>query len=198
MIGRKRRPLPLLSTRIRSEKLSTLVIAATRTAGGRIFFLGASAAGAGNATHAVNDFRKIAGIESYAPTDNVSELTARINDDGWESLFCRMASKEATFETLTRSASLRSEAVYRGEECQHEHRARPRAGPRTQSQNRRRMVGRDGGYTACVAVTLHVLIPVISPDTITPHTEAFQAVVWHLVVTHPRLKANEMKWESIR
>lgn len=175
------------------EKVVDIMIS-TRTAGGRIFFLGVGG-GAGNATHAVNDFRKIAGIESYTPTDNASELTARINDDGWESSFAawlkgshlREGDTLCVFSVGGGNAEKNvSMNIVRALELAQERKAKIVG-----------VVGRDGGYTARVADAA-VLVPVISPDTVTPHTEAFQAVIWHLVVTHPRLKANEMKWESIR
>lgn len=174
------------------DKIVDIMIV-TRAAGGRIFFLGVGG-GAGNAAHAVNDFRKIAGIESYAPTDNASELTARINDDGWESTFTawlkgshlREADTLCIFSVgggnVEKNVSMN---IVRALDLAKERKAKIVG-----------VVGRDGGYTARVADAA-VLIPVLSPDTITPHTEAFQSVVWHLIVTHPRLKENEMKWESI-
>ncbi len=165
-----------------------------RDRGGRVFFLG-SGGGAGHASHAVNDFRKIAAIECYAPTDNVSELTARINDDGWESCYANwlrgshLSSRDAVFvfsvgggdaerrisTNLIASLSLAQQvgAGILG------------------------VVGRDGGYTACVADAC-LIVPTLAPATVTPHTEEFQAVVWHLIVSHPRLRRNEMKWESAR
>lgn len=161
---------------------------------GRIFFLGVGG-GAGHASHAVNDFRKIAGIECYAPTDNVSELTARINDDGWESCYANwlrgshLGPRDAVFvfsvgggnpERRISMNLVASLALAR------------QAGARILG-----VVGRDGGYTAQVADAC-LIIPTLSPETVTPHTEEFQAVVWHLIVSHPRLRANEMKWESAR
>lgn len=175
------------------EKVVDIMIA-TRAAEGRVFFLGVGG-GAGNAGHAVNDFRKIAGIESYSPTDNASELTARINDDGWESSFAawlkgsRLCQADTLFIFSVGGGNAEKNVsmnIVRALELAQERKAKIVG-----------VVGRDGGYTARVADAA-VLIPVISPDTVTPHTEAFQAVVWHLIVTHPRLKANEMKWESIR
>ncbi|HEX8185254.1 MAG TPA: SIS domain-containing protein [Blastocatellia bacterium] len=165
-----------------------------RERGGRLFILGVGG-GAGHASHAVNDFRKICGIESYAPTDNVSELTARINDDGWETSFAnwlrgsRLSSTDMIFVfsvgggDLERNVS--ANLVRALEEAK-------RVGSTICG-----VVGRDGGHTAKVADAC-VLIPVVNPATITPHTEAFQAVVWHLIVSHPRLKFSEMKWESTK
>lgn len=161
---------------------------------GRVFMLGVGG-GAGNASHAVNDFRKIAGIESYAPTDNVSELTARVNDDGWDSAFVnwlkgsRLNSNDCVFvfsvgggNTQKNISNNLVQALKFAEEV----------GSKIIG-----IVGRDGGYTA-KAADAAVIIPVVNPETITPHTEAFQAVVWHLMVSHPALKANEMKWESAK
>jgi len=165
-----------------------------RERGGRLFILGVGG-GAGNASHAVNDFRKICGIEAYTPTDNVSELTARINDDGWESSFSewlrgsRLSSSDMVFVfsvgggdqernisvNLVRALQFSKQvgAVICG------------------------VVGRTGGFTNEVADEC-ILIPVVNPTTVTPHTESFQAVVWHLLVSHPQLKISEMKWESTR
>ena len=161
---------------------------------GRLFFIGVGG-GAGNAGHAVNDFRKIAGIESYAPTDNVSELTARINDDGWESVFSnwlkgsRLNSRDGVFvfsvgggnAERNISANIVSALKFAKE-----------TGAFIVG-----VVGRDGGYTAKVANAC-VVVPTLNKETVTPHTEAFQAVVWHLIVSHPSLKTHEMKWESVK
>lgn len=165
-----------------------------RERGGRLFALGVGG-GAGHASHAVNDFRKICGIESYAPTDNVSELTARINDDGWESSFAgwlrgsRLSPADMVFVFSVGGGDLgrniSSNLVRALQEAK-------RVGATICG-----VVGRDGGYTAQVADAC-VLIPVVNPSTITPHTEAFQAVVWHLLVSHPRLRHSEMKWESTK
>jgi len=163
-----------------------------RRQGRRIFFLGVGG-GAGHASHAVNDFRKIADIECYAPTDNVSELTARINDDGWETCYrnwlrgSRLREGDVVFvfsvgggdAARNISANLVAALDYAKE-----------VGARICG-----VVGRDGGFTAQVSDAC-VLVPVINPDTITPHTESFQALIWHLLVSHPKLKAAEMKWES--
>jgi len=168
------------------------IIATTKKHGGRIFFLGVGGS-AGNCSHAVNDFRKIVGIESYAPTDNVSELTARTNDEGWASVFVewlkisRLNSKDTLFILSVGGGNLEKnispnlvEALKYGQDV----------GAKIVG-----VVGRDGGYTAQVADAV-VVIPTVNPDTITPHSEAFQAVVWHLLVSHPLLKAKETKWES--
>jgi D-sedoheptulose 7-phosphate isomerase len=160
--------------------------------GARIFFLGVGG-GAGHASHAVNDFRKIAGIESYTPTDNVSELTARINDDGWDTAYrnwlegCHLTKEDMIFVFSVGGGDLAqniSTNLVRALQYAREVGAKICG-----------VVGRDGGFTAKVADTC-VVIPVVNTDTITPHTESFQAVVWHLLVSHPRLKLNQMKWES--
>ncbi|MBT3536877.1 MAG: SIS domain-containing protein [Rhodospirillaceae bacterium] len=165
-----------------------------RSKGGRLFFIGVGG-GAGNATHAVNDFRKICAIETYTPTDNVSELTARINDEGWEMVFVRyletsrLGPNDAVFVLSVGggnvekniSANIVAALKY----------------AKSVGASVTGVVGRDGGYTREVADAC-VVIPTISDDTVTPHTEAFQAVVWHLIVSHPDLKANEMKWEEVK
>jgi D-sedoheptulose 7-phosphate isomerase len=174
------------------EKMIDILLE-TRAAGGRLFFIGVGG-GAGNATHAVNDFRKIANIESYTPTDNVSELTARVNDDGWDSSFARWLSGSH----LRRGDTLFVFSVGGG------NREKNISANIVQTLELAKevgakiigVVGRDGGYTAKVADAA-VVIPTASADTVTPHTESFQAVVWHLIVSHPRLKENEMKWESV-
>lgn len=165
-----------------------------RRRGGRLFFLGVGG-GAANASHAVNDFRKIANIESYAPTDNVSELTARINDDGWESSYARW------LETSRLNAA---DAVFvlsvGGGDAERNVSANLVAAIRRARASGARIfgiVGRDGGFTAKTADAC-VIVPNPNPHNVTPHTEAFQAVIWHLIVSHPALAANAMKWESIR
>lgn len=165
-----------------------------REKGGRLFFLGVGG-GAGNATHAVNDFRKICGIESYTPTDNISELSARINDDGWDSAFANwlkgshLNDRDGVFVFSVgggnpgKNISMNLvKALEYAKEC----------GAKIFG-----IVGRDGGYTARVA-DVCVIVPIVNPETVTPHTEAFQAVVWHLIVSHPAMKINEMKWESVK
>jgi D-sedoheptulose 7-phosphate isomerase len=170
------------------------ILAQARAAGGRIFFLGVGG-GAGNATHAVNDFRKIAGIESYAPTDNVSELSARTNDDGWDTVFAayltvsKLTANDVVFVLSVGGGNLEkniSSNIVNGLKI-----------AKSVGSKVVGIVGRDGGYTKQVADAA-VVIPTISDDTVTPHTEAFQAVIWHLIVSHPSLKQNEMKWESVR
>jgi D-sedoheptulose 7-phosphate isomerase len=165
----------------------------TRARGGRVFFLGAGG-GAGHASHAVNDFRKIAGMECYAPTDNVSELTARINDDGWESCYAnwlqgsRLRTGDMVFIFSVGGGCVKNNVSPNIVESLKlaRHAGATIAG----------IVGRDGGYTAEVADEC-LVIPTLSEDTVTAHTESFQAVIWHLLVSHPRLKRNEMKWEQI-
>ena len=163
-----------------------------RERGGRLFILGVGG-GAGNASHAVNDFRKICGIEAYTPTDNVSELTARINDDGWETSYS---------EWLRGSRLSASDLVFvfsvGGGDLEHNISAnlvRALQYAKEVGAVICGVVGRSGGYTKEVADEC-VLIPVVNPATVTPHTESFQAVVWHLLVSHPQLKTSEMKWES--
>tara|TARA_B110000971_G_scaffold191838_1_gene203732 strand:- start:92 stop:691 length:600 start_codon:yes stop_codon:yes gene_type:complete len=173
------------------EKMADL-LATVKAEGGRIFFLGVGGS-AGNCSHAVNDFRKIVGIECYAPTDNVSELTARTNDDGWPSVFVewlkvsKLIAKDALFIFSVGGGNLEKnispnlvEAIKLA---------------KTVGAKVTGVVGRDGGYTA-QAADVCVIIPTVNPDTITPHSEAFQAVVWHLLVSHPKLKVNQTKWES--
>jgi D-sedoheptulose 7-phosphate isomerase len=169
-------------------------LAAARAGGGRLFILGVGGS-AGHASHAVNDFRKICGFEAYAPTDNVSELTARTNDEGWDTTFSewlkvsRLSAKDALLifsvgggnreknvsVNLVRSLELAKEV-----------------GAKVFG-----IVGRDGGYTKQVADAC-VVIPTVSPDRITPHTEGFAAVVWHLLVSHPKLAQKATKWESTK
>ena len=175
------------------ERLAA-ALADVRERGGRLFFLGVGGS-AGNCSHAVNDFRKLAGFEAYAPTDNVSELTARTNDEGWDTVFAawlsgsRLRSEDAVFVFSVGGGSIEkniSANLVRA--LQH---------AKSVGATIVGIVGRDGGYTAQVADAC-VIIPTVNPDTITPHSEAFQAVVWHLLVSHPRLKASPTKWESTR
>lgn len=170
------------------------ILVRARAADGRLFFLGVGG-GAGNATHAVNDFRKIAGIESYTPTDNVSELTARVNDEGWDTVFARW---------LETSRIGPKDAVFvfsvGGGDAEKKISANIVLAVKLAKQVGAKVVGvvgRDGGYTARVADAC-VIVPTVNPETVTPHTEAFQAVVWHLIVSHSALKKHEMKWESVR
>jgi D-sedoheptulose 7-phosphate isomerase len=174
------------------EKAAQL-LASARAEGGRLFILGVGGSAA-NASHAVNDFRKIAGIEAYAPTDNVAELTARANDEGWSSIF----------DSWLRVSRLRSEdlllifSVGGGNVEQNVSPNLVAALKYAKSAGAKiiGVVGRDGGYTATVA-DVCVLIPTVNPAHITPHTEAFQAVVWHLLVSHPAVKMQVTKWESM-
>jgi D-sedoheptulose 7-phosphate isomerase len=169
-------------------------LVALRNEGGRLFFLGLGG-GAGNATHAVNDFRKIAGIESYAPTDNVSELTARINDDGWETVFVnwlrgsRLNAKDGLFVFSVGGGNAEKNVSI--------NLVRALQYARQVGAKVLGVVGRDGGYTAQVANAC-VIVPTVNDATVTPHTEAFQAVIWHLIVSHPDMKVSEMKWESLK
>jgi len=168
------------------------VLVRLKASGGRIFFLGVGGS-AGNCSHAVNDFRKLLGIECYTPTDNVSELTARINDDGWESAYVewlkvsRLAERDAVFVLSVGGGSVEKN-ISRNLVAAVDH-ARKR-GARIIG-----IVGRDGGYTARVADAC-VIIPTVNPRTVTPHCEALQAAIWHLLVSHPRLGPREGKWES--
>jgi len=169
------------------------LLAATRGAGGRLFILGVGGS-AGNASHAVNDFRKITGIEAYAPTDNVSELTARTNDEGWSTVFerwlrvSRLRADDMLLIFSVGGGSLEKQVSPNLVEALKYARS---VGAKIGG-----IVGRDGGYTAQVADAC-VLIPVVNADHITPHSEAFQAVVWHLLVSHPDLKQEQTKWESV-
>jgi len=181
------------------EKIDTLIIekivkiiSKTKKNNGRLFFLGCGGS-AGNASHAVNDFRKIVGVESYAPTDNVSELTARTNDEGWDTIFSEwlktsnLNSNDTIFILSVGGGNLDKnispnlvKAIFLAKE---------------KGSCIVGIVGRDGGYTAKEADAA-LIIPTVNPDNITPHSEAFQGVIWHLLVSHPALKQNETKWES--
>jgi D-sedoheptulose 7-phosphate isomerase len=168
------------------------LLARVKAEEGRIFFLGVGGS-AGNCGHAVNDFRKIVGIESYAPTDNVSELTARTNDEGWPTIFVewlkvsKLKPKDALFIFSVGGGNLEKnispnlvEAIKYA---------------KTVGAKVTGVVGRDGGYTAQAADAC-CIIPTVNSETVTPHSEAFQAVVWHLLVSHPKLKTHQTKWES--
>jgi D-sedoheptulose 7-phosphate isomerase len=174
------------------EKMVDL-LADVRARRGRLFFLGVGGSAA-NASHAVNDFRKIAGIESYAPTDNVSELTARTNDEGWASVFVewlkgsRLQPNDALMVFSVGGGNLEKNvspnlvsALQHAKEV-----GTPIMG----------IVGRDGGYTAKVADAC-CIVPTVNSENVTPHSEAFQAVIWHLLVSHPKLKAQQTKWEAV-
>jgi D-sedoheptulose 7-phosphate isomerase len=173
------------------EKMADL-LAIVKKEEGRIFFLGVGGS-AGNCSHAVNDFRKIVGIESYAPTDNVSELTARTNDDGWPSVFVewlkisKLKAKDVLFIFSVGGGNLEKNISPNLVEAI---KLAKIVGAKVTG-----VVGRDGGYTAQAADAC-VIIPTVNTETITPHSEAFQAVVWHLLVSHPKLKEHETKWES--
>lgn len=173
------------------EKIADLILR-VKTDSGRVFFLGVGGSAA-NCSHAVNDFRKIVGIECYAPTDNVSELTARANDEGWASIFIewlkisKVSSRDMLFIFSVGGGNLEKnispnlvEALKLGK----------LVGAKIAG-----VVGRDGGYTAQVADAC-LIVPTVNPNNVTPHTEAFQAIVWHLLVSHPKLKVNQTKWES--
>jgi D-sedoheptulose 7-phosphate isomerase len=168
------------------------LLALTRSSGGRLFILGVGGSAA-NASHAVNDFRKIAGIEAYAPTDNVSELTARVNDEGWETVFeswLRVSRLRASDLVLVLSVGGGNLEKNVSPNLVAALRYAQSVGAKIIG-----IVGRDGGHTAKVA-DVCIIIPTVNPDHITPHTEAFQAVVWHLLVSHPAVKRQETKWES--
>lgn len=170
------------------------ILRETRERGGRLFLLGVGGSAA-NASHAVNDFRKIAGMEAYAPTDNVSELTARTNDEGWPTVFeswlrtSRLSSADTVFVLSVGGGNL-------------ERNVSPNLVSalklaRTAGASIIGIVGRDGGYTGQVADAC-VIVPTVNQAHVTPHTEAFQAVVWHLMVSHPALKKAETMWESVK
>jgi D-sedoheptulose 7-phosphate isomerase len=166
-------------------------LAAVRARGGRLFIIG-SGGGAGHASHAVNDFRKIAGIEAYSPTDNVSELTARVNDEGWDTSYSnwlRVSRIDASDAILVFSVG--GGDAERGISV---NLVRCIELAREVGASVMGIVGRDGGYTATVGEA--VVIPPLNADTITPQTEGFQAVIWHLLVSHPALRKNPGKWES--
>jgi len=165
-----------------------------RERGGRLFVLGVGGS-AGNASHAVNDFRKLVGLEAYTPTDNVSELTARINDDGWDTAYAnwlkgsRLGPRDCVLVFSVGGGDTErnvSTNLVRAVEYAKSLGARV-AG----------IVGRDGGFTAKIADAC-VIVPTVNPETVTPHTEAFQAVLWHLLVSHPRLQKAPTKWESLQ
>lgn len=170
------------------------VLAAIRERGGRLFILGVGGS-AGNASHAVNDFRKICGFEAYAPTDNVSELTARTNDEGWATVLCewlkgsRLGAKDGLLIFSVGGGNL-------------EKNVSPNLVSAIQLAKQVGasvvgIVGRDGGYTAKEADAC-VIVPTVNPEHVTPHSEAFQGVVWHLFVSHPKLKVNRTKWEGTK
>ena len=164
-------------------------LAGVRSRGGRLFFLGVGGS-AGNCSHAVNDFRKLAGFEAYAPTDNVSELTARTNDEGWDTVFAAwLAGSRRRQEDGVFVLSVGGGSVEKNVSA---NLVRALDHARTVGATIVGIVGRDGGYTARVA-DVCVIVPTVNPVTVTPHSEAFQAVVWHLLVSHPRLKTAPTK-----
>lgn len=183
-----------VATRLDTESIEKVVevLKSVREQGGRLFLIG-SGGGAGHASHAACDFRKLGGFEAYCPTDNVSELTARINDDGWDSSLAnyltgsRIRKNDCVFVFSVGGGSEEKKISNNLVEAV---KAAKRAGAKVVG-----IVGRDGGYTATVADAC-VVIPTVDPSLVTFHTEAFQAVVWHLLVSHPQLKLNPSKWES--
>lgn len=181
-----------ITKQINSEVVETIVelLSDVKATGGRLFVLGVGGSAA-NASHAVNDFRKLAGIEAYAPTDNVAEITARTNDEGWEGVFSgwlkvsKFNSKDCLFilsvgggDKIKNVSPNLIEAIDLAKEV----------GARVTG-----IVGRDGGYTA-INANVCLIVPTVNPDTVTPHAESFQAVIWHLLVSHPKLKTNSTKW----
>jgi D-sedoheptulose 7-phosphate isomerase len=175
------------------EKMAIL-LADLRARGGRLFLLGVGG-GAANCAHAVNDFRKLCEIEAYAPTDNVSELTARTNDEGWASVFVewlkisRLQARDMVFVFSVGGGSLEKNVS--------PNLVKALQYARQVGAQVIGVVGRDGGYTAQVADAC-AIVPTVNSERVTPHTEAFQAVIWHLLVSHPALKAVPTKWESTR
>ena len=185
-----------IASKLDKEQIEKIIdlLSVTRERGGRLFLLG-TGGGAGHASHAANDFRKICGIESYTPTDNVSELTARINDDGWDSCYVnwlrtnKLREDDMIFVFSVGGGNVEkniSVNIIKSLEYAKEVGA-----------NICGVVGRDGGYTGQIADAC-VVIPPVNNERVTPHTEGFQAVVWHLMVAHPKLQKFEMKWESIK
>jgi D-sedoheptulose 7-phosphate isomerase len=178
----------------RAVEHAVQVLAETRNAGGRLFILGVGGSAA-NASHAVNDFRKLTGFEAYAPTDNVSELTARVNDEGWATVFeawlkvSRLTAQDAILVFSVGGGSLEKNV---SPNLVSAIQYAIQVGAKIVG-----VVGRDGGYTAKTADAC-ILIPTVDDQNITPYTEAFQAVIWHLMVSHPLLKTAPTKWESVK
>ncbi|MGH8210127.1 MAG: SIS domain-containing protein [Steroidobacteraceae bacterium] len=174
------------------ERVASL-LAQVKADGGRLFFLGIGGSAA-NCSHAVNDFRKLAGVECYAPTDNVAELTARTNDDGWESVFAewlkvsRLSPRDALF-ILSVGGGDAERNISPNLVCAIK--LARRIGAKVTG-----VVGRDGGFTARAADAC-VIVPTVNAETVTPHSEAFQALIWHLLVSHPLLRENQTKWEAV-
>jgi D-sedoheptulose 7-phosphate isomerase len=178
---------------IEAIEKAVAILAETRAGGGRLFILGVGGS-AGNASHATNDFRKIVGLETYAPTDNVSELTARTNDEGWATIF-------SEWLKVSRLRPADTVLVFSVGGGNIEKNVSPNLVAALQYAKSvgakiLGIVGRDGGYTARVADAV-VLIPTVNAENVTPHAEAFQAIVWHLMVSHPALKRAQTKWESV-
>jgi len=191
-LGEARKILDSFDVAIIEKMVESLI--GLRAGGGRVFFLGVGG-GAANASHTVNDLRKICGIEAYTPTDNVSELTARTNDNGWESVF---------MEWLKGSKLSKNDGVFilsvgggNSEKNISVNLVRALDYAKGVGAKIFGVVGRDGGYTAKVA-DVCIIVPTVNPETVTPHTESFQSVILHLIVSHPSLKVSEMKWESVR
>jgi D-sedoheptulose 7-phosphate isomerase len=174
------------------ERVASL-LAQIKADGGRLFFLGVGGSAA-NCSHAVNDFRKIAGVECYAPTDNVAELTARTNDEGWESVFAewlkvsRISARDALFIMSVGGGNVERN-ISTNLVCAIQ--LAKKVGAKVTG-----VVGRDGGFTARAA-DVCVIVPTVNEETITPHSEAFQALIWHLLVSHPLLKENQTTWEAV-
>jgi D-sedoheptulose 7-phosphate isomerase len=170
------------------------ILAKGRDQGGRLFILGVGGSAA-HASHAVNDFRKLAGYEAYAPTDNVAELTARTNDEGWETVFeawlktSRLGAKDVVLVFSVGGGNLEKNVS--------PNLVKALQYAKTAGAKIVGIVGRDGGHTAKVADAC-ILVPVVNPERVTPHTEGFQAVLWHLLITHPSLQKNKTKWEGIK
>ena len=169
------------------------LLARVKSDGGRLFFLGVGGSAA-NCSHAVNDFRKIAGVECYAPTDNVAELTARTNDEGWNSVFAewlkvsKLSARDALFIMSVGGGDVERN-ISSNLVCAIQH-------AKTVGAQVTGVVGRDGGFTARSADAC-VIVPTVNAETITPHAEEFQALIWHLLVSHPLLQENQTKWESV-
>jgi D-sedoheptulose 7-phosphate isomerase len=184
-----------ISQRIDLKKIQLMVelLREVRENSGRLFILGVGGSAA-NASHAVNDFRKICGIEAYAPSDNIAELTARINDEGWESSYAewlrgsRIRSNDLILVLSVGGGSTEKRISMN---IVHAIDIAKAVGAKVIG-----IVGRDGGHTAAVGDAV-VVVPTLSPDLVTPHTEAFQAVIWHAIVSHPSLKIGSTKWESL-
>jgi D-sedoheptulose 7-phosphate isomerase len=181
-----------ITKQISSEKVEEIVqyLSILKNNGGRLFILGVGGSAA-NASHAVNDFRKLAGIETYAPTDNIAEITARTNDEGWSTVFSewlkisKLSSKDCIF-ILSVGGGDKGKNVSPNivEAIDY---------AKVVGSKIIGIVGRDGGYTAKHSDCC-LIIPTVNPNSVTPHSESFQSVIWHLMVSHPKLKSNSTKW----